>query len=194
MENLSEKTALRKYFSLKRKEYGEKQKNLWDEQIFKHFFQSEIYKNCNIILAYVSVGKEADTRRIMSAALFDKKRLAVPKTFKGGKMEFVYIDSFDDLTEGPFGIPEPRETVVQSYEGEKKAVCIVPGYCFDSDGYRVGYGGGYYDRFLCNFKGVSLGLCYNQTIVEKIQSEAHDETVDYLLTEDGIKKINRREI
>ena len=108
-------------------------------------------------------------------------------------MNFMFIESFDELEIGKFGILEPKNHLKKVFDFSKPALCVVPGLCFDKNGFRVGYGGGYYDRFLCKFKGLSAGLCYDKNVLKSIDFDEYDVSVDCLVTESGIKKINRRE-
>ena len=72
------------------------------------------------------------------------------------------------------GILEPKNHLKKVFDFSKPALCIVPGLCFDKDGFRVGYGGGYYDRFLCKFKGLSAGLCYDKNVLKSIDFDEYD--------------------
>lgn len=153
------------------------------EKIFSQLIDSYMYKTADIVLAYWSVGSEVDTRRIIDKALEDKKKVAFPKcTDKNGNMIFCYISAVSDLSDGMYGIKEPINGVVADSFTES-SICLVPGLSFDKCGYRLGYGKGYYDRFLSNFCGTSIGLCYESCLCEELPREEFDKHVDYLITD-----------
>ncbi len=193
MEGLRDKKELRRTFLEKRRHIDPKINEHLDKKIAENLFESEIFKSADTILIYVSTKPEINTRPIIERAFESEKRVAVPKTEGNGHMNFVFIESFDELEIGRFGILEPKNHLKKVFDFSKPALCIVPGLCFDKDGFRVGYGGGYYDRFLCKFKGLSAGLCYDKNVLKSIDFDEYDVSVDCLVTESGIKKINRRE-
>ncbi len=152
------------------------------DDIFSLLVSSDLYKNADTVLAYWSVGSEVSTRRIIDRALEDKKKVALPKcTDKNGNMVFYYISSLSDLSEGMYGIKEPLTDVIAD-DFDESAVCIVPGLSFDKCGYRLGYGKGYYDRFLSRFCGISIGLCYDSCLSEELPTDGFDMKVNYIIT------------
>lgn len=115
---------------------------------WRGFIKTGIYADCETLLTYVSVKNEPDTRGLIEYALSDGKRVFVPKTYGGGEMTFYRVRALSELAEGHFGIPEPR---IDSKTGEifdGGGVCVIPALCYNSALHRIGYGGGYYDRFL----------------------------------------------
>ena len=94
----------------------------------------------------------------------------------------LYYDSLNDLREGMYGIREPDEALPCS-EITENTVCIVPGLAFTPDGGRLGYGGGYYDRFLSDYSGTSIGLCYSELLFDSLPSEEYDIAVDIIITD-----------
>ena len=128
-------------------------------KFWKSFIDTEIYKDCETLLTYVSVKNEPDTRGLIEYALISGKRVFVPKTYGDGRMTFYRIQSQAELTvAGSFGIPEPcgDSEAFKDGDGDKSpvgdrpagSVCVIPALCYNSDLQRIGYGGGYYDRFL----------------------------------------------
>ena len=120
--------------------------------LWRRFVQTKIYADCEILLTYVSVREEHDTRPLIERALSDGKRVFAPKTYAGGNMTFFRVHNPTELTEvGRYGIPEPRGDSEEFRGGEtsESVVCVIPALCYNSNLQRVGYGGGYYDRFLC---------------------------------------------
>lgn len=155
-----------------------------DNMLSERFLSSEQYENCHTLFAFVSVDMEVDTFVILQKALDDEKKLAVPKCRnKSGQMDFYYISSLDQLEKGAFSIMEPSEEKCEKVLDLSDGLCLVPGLCFDLQGYRIGFGKGYYDRFLQNFGGVTVGLCYSRCVERELPKGAFDKPVDILITE-----------
>lgn len=148
----------------------------------------------NDILCYVSTDTEIDTRYFLSM-LFEKekKQVYVPKCVKGtNEMLFYPIYSFKDLVKGSYSIDEPREGIKPQTEFYDRCCCIVPALCYDRHGYRVGYGKGYYDRFLEDFCGTKIGLCYSDCVVKYIEHDEYDIKADIIVTENSICNIQTK--
>lgn len=155
-----------------------------DKKLTEKFLDLDEYKNCDTLFAFVSSAIEVDTSVIIHTALADGKKLAVPKCRgKSGLMDFYYITSTDCLKKGTFSIMEPDPDLCELADDLSKGLCIVPGLCFDLMGYRLGFGKGYYDRFLGDFKGTTVGLCYSRYICKDIPVGIYDKSVDILVTE-----------
>jgi 5-formyltetrahydrofolate cyclo-ligase len=101
-------------------------------------------------------------------------------------MDFYYINSMSDLVEGHFGVREPNTATCTKVTDFKDSVCIVPAISYDKLGYRLGYGKGYYDRFLKKFTIISVGMCYNELITDRLPIGEYDVPVDYIITQDGV--------
>lgn len=167
-----------------------KDKELLSKRITDKFLSSELYKTADTLLLYHSVGSEVSTRDIFVAALNDKKRVAFPVCADDkGFMEFYYVKLESDLTEGMYGIKEPA-IGCEKYFFEDRGICIVPGLSFDLEGYRIGYGKGYYDRFLSAFNGISVGLCYDALVSESLPRDLYDKNVNSLITDKKIYNFN----
>ena len=150
------------------------------------------YKKRNLILTYVSTDIEVDTKSIIKNALESGKRTAVPRCIPGTReIEFYIVTSFEnDLSEGSFKILEPNIKKCEKLNDFENGLCIIPALSFDMNGYRLGYGKGYYDRFLSKFKGLKIGLCYGGCVCEELPHGHFDERVDLLITEHYTKRIN----
>lgn len=160
-----------------------------DKALTERVLGMEEYKACETLFIFVSSPIECDTRQIIADALRRGKRVAVPRCAdKAGKMAFYYIHSFDDLSRGTFGLEEPDPQTCERVTDLSSGFCIVPGLCFDLEGYRVGFGKGYYDRFLDAFGGVTAGICYTKYTEKQLPRGAFDRHTDILVTE---KFINR---
>ena len=131
------------------------------------------------ILIYMSNNNEVDTKEIINS-LLPSKKIALPKVIDK-EIKFYYINSILELSPGYYGILEPITTnPVNNYD---HTICITPGVCFSRDGYRLGYGGGYYDRFLSKHKVYTIGLCYKECLVDALPHESHDKQIDEIITD-----------
>lgn len=165
------------------------QKLRMDRAVLERITALDEYKTAKTILTYVSVAIEVDTLSLIERALADGKKVACPRCVPGTRtMEFYLIDNISQLYPGAFSVPEPqpdKERLVSDFDG---CICIVPGLSFDYSGYRLGYGKGYYDRFLSGFEGRSIGLCYGECVCRRLPHGRYDRAVDVLVTELFIKK------
>lgn len=183
------KKSLRSHYREKRREITGKEREQLDSNIFGRVTKLAQYRECKQIFCYVSVRDEVDTRRLITQALADGKRVAVPRCVPNTRrMEFYYINSLSQLEPGSFGVDEPlpsKQTLATDFSD---SICIVPGICFDRQGYRLGYGMGYYDRFLCTYDGLTVGLCYSACIKYSLIHGKFDRRSDIVITE---KYVNR---
>lgn len=166
-------------------------KKLLDKSLAQSFWSLEEYRQCKNLFVFVSSKIEVDTMDIIERAFNDGKQVAVPRcTDKKGRMEFYYISSMNQLEKGAFGIMEPNEEICEQVKDLDDGLCIVPGICFDMFGYRVGFGKGYYDRFLERFGGITVGLCYSKCTEHELPRGNYDRPVDILITEKYINHTN----
>lgn len=161
-----------------------------DLEIFNHFIESELYKNASNIFIYVSMEDEIYTHKIIERAIEDGKSVSVPKVDLQHKlMKAVTIDSLKQLKEGVYGVLEP-ETFENVIAFKNIDLVIVPGLAFDLEGGRIGYGGGYYDKFLKDLEGTTkVALSYEFQIVDKVPREVFDITVNAIISEDKVYNI-----
>ncbi|MCM1525172.1 MAG: 5-formyltetrahydrofolate cyclo-ligase [Ruminococcus sp.] len=179
------KTQLRNRCRDLRTGFGETEKQEKDGRIFERIISSSAYRSSPIVLTYVSTEIEVDTLALIKKALEDKKRVAVPRCITDTRdMDFYFIKSADELEKGTFGVMEPvPEKCIKAYAFET-ALCIIPGLAFDMKGYRLGYGKGYYDRFLsAHPKLVKMGLCYCSCTLNELIHGRYDIASDMLVTE-----------
>lgn len=182
------KDILREKFKNKRLAFTSEQKAEYDRKILKKISALYQYKNSSVILSYVSKGIEVDTMKLIDMALADGKRVAVPKCVDGTRnMEFYYINSVQDLEKGSFGVLEPKTEVCEKLTDFSGCFCVVPGMSFDTKGFRLGYGKGYYDRFLAKFDGATAGLCYSCCVKWMLPRGKFDKSVDVVVTEKYIR-------
>lgn len=144
------------------------------------------YRKVETILAYIDTQQEISTRAILEDAWRCGKTTAVPRV-EGKTMEFYQITSYEDLEPGHFGVWEPK-VYCPVYEGPS-ALLLVPGVAFDREGRRIGYGGGFYDRYLEKHPDHhTVGYAYAFQIYEHLPTEVFDRRVDRVLTENGFLK------
>lgn len=186
------KTDLRKFHKSVRHSLTNSEHQRINENIFTRLINSDVYKNASGILCYVSIADEIDTLNIMDYSLKSGKTVGVPFC-ENSQMRFYRLDSLDNLVDGKFGVPTVDPTNACEITDFSPFVCLVPGLCFDLNGNRIGYGGGYYDRFLSENKLISVGLCCERCLCPKIQAEIFDKKTDFILTENRLITSRNRE-
>ena len=182
---LDKKREARAIFREKRRSLDPKKKAFLDEALCQRLISCEAYASADVILAYYPIKNEPDVLPIVRDALSRGKRVAFPiSDTEGFELDFRFVRSLDDMVCGSYAIPEPTTDAEGFSSGESsKALCIVPGLAFDRDGFRIGYGKGFYDRFLSGFGGVSVGLLYEEFLTERLPREKTDAAVDIIMTE-----------
>ena len=160
------------------------------KEIQKQLFKSKLWKKVETIGIYISSKYEWDTRNIIEEAFKAGKKVAVPKTISDvRRMDFYQISDLSQVEKvksGQFTLEEPiiEETVY--LDKNKIDLLFVPGLIFSRDGYRIGLGGGYYDRFLPDFTNTSVSLALEKQIKESIPTKEYDMPVKYIITENEI--------
>lgn len=183
------KMRLRRKYRKIRENLNPRYQRIMDEKIARKFRILQKYKSADTVFTYISKSIEVDTYTIINNCWADGKKVAAPVCNEIARtMKFYYINSFDDLSPGAFGLLEPIESRCEAVETFSNRICIVPGFCFDYKAYRLGYGYGYYDRFLQCFDGITVGLCYSNCIVPKLPQGRFDRPVDILVTNSYIKE------
>ena len=143
------------------------------------FAQSEAYKAAKTIYGYLPYNQEVRTVPMLEQALKDGKRVAVPKVY-GDEMKFLYLDDLSQVEKGYAGIPEPIAD--EPVADDDTALVLMPGLAFDPSGHRIGYGGGFYDKFLAAEPNhPTLALCYEFQMLPRLDTEEHDIPVDTVL-------------
>ncbi len=145
----------------------------------QQFLNSKYYRSADAVYAYVAINQEVRTLPLLSQILSDKKQLALPKIIHN-QMQFVCIEDLQQLTPGYANIPEPIADTPRATNPH--ALVLTPGLAFDLQGHRIGYGGGFYDRFLAaEPHHPTLALCYDFQILPHIEPDPFDITVDCVL-------------
>lgn len=173
------KEFLREKYLKIRKNINELDRERYNNSIFTKIVNLEEYKQSKLLLVYVSLKDEVDTFKLIEHSLEIGKRVAVPKCINND-IEFFYIESLNELEKGKFNILEPKAN--KKVKDFDNSVCIIPGVTFDKEMSRIGYGKGFYDRFLKNYCGIKIGLAYRECICEKIDNEINDVKIDKIIT------------
>jgi 5-formyltetrahydrofolate cyclo-ligase len=179
------KEYLRQTILQKRNSLSKEEKELKDRAIKEHLFGLNEFQKAKIIFFYFSFGSEAATQKMIRECLSAQKRIFLPAVNRDKKeLLWAEVQDFKTLKPGPYGILEPSQNF-KELAVEKIELVIVPGIAFDRYGFRLGYGGGYYDRFLCILppRVAKIGLAYELQIVEEIPCEEQDYPVDKIITE-----------
>ncbi len=179
------KKQLRAHYLEVRKNLPAEERALHDAQIHQQLEGFAPYQQAQLLLPYVSYSTEINTHPIIESALAAGKRVAVPRCGANHQMGFFEIASWADLVPGYKGILEPAPHLQTPLAPQQMqgALCLVPGLAFDARGFRIGYGGGYYDRFLANFTGAKVALARpSQLSEEPIPTDQYDIAIDYVVT------------
>lgn len=190
-----QKSALRQQFKLLREQLPQDYRQDADRKIYENVINSMSYKFAKTLLLYASCKGEADTWQILKKAMLDGKKCAFPKTNKDGTMAFYYVQSKNELKVGNFSVPEPCYTLQKVCGLEENALCLVPCLSADMNGFRLGYGKGYYDRYLKTFKGITAILQYEKCISQKPlpSQKRYDVKTDLVITEKKVYVIGQEE-
>ena len=159
------------------------------QAILERVLGLEAYRRAKLVHTYVSSKEnEVDTRALICTCLAQGKRVAVPVVMPGTKtLAHALIDGLDQLVVGPWGLAQPDPATATWLPAEARIdLVVVPGLAFDRRGQRIGWGGGYYDRFLAQVQTVKVGLCYDALVLDCIPGEPHDVPVDLVVAETAI--------
>ena len=149
------------------------------EALGKRFRQLDLYQNAQTIYGYLPYNQEVRTVPMLEQALRDGKKVAVPKVY-GDTMRFIYLTDLTAVAKGYAGIPEPMAD--EPVARDETALVLMPGLAFDPQGHRMGYGGGFYDKFLAQEPNhPTVALCYDFQMLPHLETESHDIPVDRVL-------------
>ena len=176
------KSELRKQVLQEMKAIPQKQKNTMDRALTDRLLHHPFYQEAKVIATYLSFPHEFQTQGLIDQALKDGKKVLIPKTYPKGRMEFVVYDP-QQLKKTSFGLLEPQGDL-EVVDASQIDLIHVPGLAFTREGYRIGYGGGYYDRYLEHFAGQTMSTIYPCQIQE-FNSENHDIPVQEVLIDEG---------
>lgn len=187
----TEKQQLRRCYCEARRTLSSDEKRFIDCKISDNLLKSDLYRDAACIFCYVSTSDEIGTAAILEQALTDGKTLCVPLCGRAGEMSARRILSLDELKSGAYGIPEPSSGAPEIPPDEISLV-IVPALSCDKNGYRLGYGGGYYDRFLARTHAVAAALCAESRLTDVLPREPFDLPCNYIITERQVLHTNEK--
>lgn len=177
-----EKSEIRVMIRTKKRAMTEAQIERTSQELGKLFRQTKLYQQAKTIYGYLPYNQEVRTTAMLQQAIKDGKRVAVPKVF-GDHMKFIYLEDFSQVAPGYAKIPEPIAD--GPVADDPRALVLMPGLAFDAQGHRIGYGGGFYDKFLADEPNhPTLALCYGFQMVEHLQTERFDIPVDQVVWAD----------
>lgn len=185
-----QKKELRRAYKSRRKNISGAEKESFDADICRNIINSDAFKAADVILTYYPIGSEINITPIAECALYLGKAVAYPICdTETCTLTFRYVDSLSELVIGSYSIHEPQNSA-KLFTGAESPLCIVPALSVDKQGFRLGYGGGYYDRFLSNFKGHSVVAVYHSFIADELPRNKYDVPVEFIATERGNIIIN----
>nr|WP_268544536.1 5-formyltetrahydrofolate cyclo-ligase [Candidatus Nitrosotenuis cloacae] len=184
MAENNEKSSLRRLLLQKRDILSDDFMTIASRQIRRNLKKIEAYRTAESIACYYSIGSEVKTGSIIQDILTDGKTLSLPR-IDGGNMIFCNVKSFDDLEKNELGIMEPKKTCPQVHRFD---VVLVPAVAMTKDGRRLGYGMGFYDRFLAKTEAVTIALAYSKLVVRNIPTTDGDISIQWVVTEDDAIK------
>lgn len=176
------KKEAREFITEKKNNLSKEEVALYSKMIADRLVTSDYWNNAQVIYLYMSYNQEVVTYGLIEAALVSGKTIAIPKIYNKTNMEFCFIKDFDDICEGYCNIPEP---ISNNISNEKEVLIIMPGLAFDENKNRIGYGGGFYDKYLANHSDVNflkVALCFDFQLLDNIETEEHDAKVDVIIT------------
>ena len=174
-----DKSTLRKKIREQKRAMPEEQIIATSQRLGELFLNSELYRNADTIYGYLPYNQEVRTTPMLGQALRDGKRVAVPKVY-GDEMKFIYLDDLSKVEKGFAGIPEP--VADGPVAEDPTALVLMPGLAFTEQGHRMGYGGGFYDKFLAQEPNhPTLALCYAFQMVDELPIDDYDVPVDVVL-------------
>lgn len=181
-----DKAQLRKKIINERLQLSPEQVSSKSKKIISTLFSMDFFDKARMIMYYVDMRNEVKTKKAIAETLALGKRVVVPKVKKERHLLVVEINGLGDLAPGVFGILEPVKEI--GTEPKQIDIVIVPGVAFDKQGYRLGYGGGFYDNFLpkLHFDAMKIAICYEFQVMNHVPIEPHDVPVDMILTEENI--------
>ncbi|MBO4696900.1 MAG: 5-formyltetrahydrofolate cyclo-ligase [Lachnospiraceae bacterium] len=158
--------------------------------VTEKLLKEDVYRDADVILGYYSISAEVSMDYLFEQARKDGKKVALPVCLPGREMEFRYFDENTELVKGEYGIPEPVGTERVELDGVN-ALVVVPGVSFDAFGNRIGYGGGYYDRFLKKYPDIpKVMLAYELQKTISVPADGNDIPMNLILTETDRYAVN----
>ncbi|MBM6886668.1 5-formyltetrahydrofolate cyclo-ligase [Pseudoflavonifractor phocaeensis] len=181
----AEKAALRRELRSRLKALSPAQRQAGDDALLRRFLSLPQVEAAQTLLLYHGMGTEPDTSRLLVPLWEAGKRLCLPRCLPGNTLEARLVRPDSSLVRHAYGMWEPGEDC-SLVEPEEIGLVLVPGLAFDRSGGRLGQGGGYYDRWLAGFSGLTVALCRQLTLLDLVPRQAHDRPVDLVVTETAV--------
>lgn len=183
-----QKKELRRRCKTIRKELGEETRQQASRSICDYLAAWDVFWSSDVILTYMPIREEVDLRSLLGEC--PQKRWLLPRILPGEEGRMVFHDHDpENLILHPFGMAEPAPGLPEVSPLEIELV-LAPGLAFDRSGWRLGYGGGFFDRFLADFPGVSVGVTFRSLLLDSLPHGAHDVPMRWLVTEEGLIQIS----
>ncbi len=185
------KAEIRKVMKDQRNTILENERKAYDAAILQHLISTHEYRHCQRFFCYISFGSELNTEKIILRALQEDKEVYVPRVEADRSMEFYRLGDFNNLQPSSFGVLEPLQDEKKRYQEQPfqdtlpTNLMLLPGLAFDIKGNRIGYGAGYYDRYLTRFPAkhfYKIAACYDFQLMEQIESYEYDIRADAIIT------------
>lgn len=187
-----EKKILRERMKEIRDRFSDQDTDIKSSAITKKLLQLREYREARTVMLYIGKGSEVRTEATVRSALSEPKKVVVPVTDRKSSMiRPARLESLEAVKSGEYGIPEPEKT--EEVDKEEIKLVVVPGIAFDAEGGRIGYGRGFYDRFLKGMKAEKVGLAYEIQIVDRIRTEEKDVRMDKIITEERTIEVANNE-
>lgn len=175
-----DKRALRREIAAQKRALSPAQIEAASADLTAQLLAHPLFRAARSLYAYLSYNQEVRTLPLIRQAQALGKRVAVPKVYGETDMRFLWLDDPSRIAPGAFGIPEPVDDGPEA--DDPAALVLMPGLAFDPQGHRLGYGGGFYDRFLAAEPHPTIALCYAFQLLPRLETEAHDIPVDAVLS------------
>ena len=185
------KQESRRRFKQMRADMPSEEKVERDRLIAQSFLALDCYASCKTLLIYYSTAIEVDTHAIINRAFADGKRVAFPVCRENGEMDFYIAESIDELFPDAYGIPAPEAQAPRLVDSFEDTLCVVPALAYDLSGFRLGFGKGYYDRYISRTGVKTIGLCYECFVVDKLAVDEFDCSADALLTDEKYRNFSK---
>lgn len=182
------KKLIREKVLEKRKEISVDTRKTYSKEIMNKLINSKYYGDAKTIMTFISFSDEVDTHNFIKHAIEDGKKIVVPVTYpKTHELKPSQVKDFNELEPGYYNILAPKKEFERFKDPKEIDLVVVPGVAFRKDGYRIGYGGGYYDRFLSTIPDTpTIAIAFTSQIVENLPIEDFDIPVDYIYTEKDV--------
>ncbi len=190
MSEATEKQLLREEMIARRKAMSGEARAAADAEILRRLLADPAFEEAEQIFAYVSMPHEVDTKVLIAACLEKGKVLGLPICGEKGQMAFYRLKSQDELKPGKYRIPVPPIARDRRMIADRHTLVIVPMLAFDASGFRLGAGGGFYDRWLMQHLVPTVGICYENGRVQLLPHEKHDQRIDRVITEGNMEAPN----